>query len=278
MKTLTAGRFRLDLSRPVIMGILNVTPDSFSDGGQFNTVDSALRHTEAMLAAGADIIDIGAESTRPGAALVDEATELSRLLPVIEAINARFDCCLSIDTNKPAVMREVLARGVSMINDVRGFVAAGALQVVADSDAALCIMHMQGLPKTMQERPSYDDVVGEVQQFLCTQADKAVAAGIDKTRICIDPGFGFGKTPAQNLLLLKHTQVLAEHYPVLFGLSRKSTLGVILGDAQADRTAASVAGALLAVQQGASIVRVHDVQQTADALKVYLAMCETNAS
>lgn len=271
-KTLKAGKFSLDVSRPHIMGILNVTPDSFSDGGKFNNVDSALHHVEQMLADGADIIDIGAESTRPGAALVDEATELSRLLPVIEAINSRFDCCLSIDTNKPQVMKAVLQRGVSMINDVRGFVAEGALQAVANSDAGICIMHMQGLPQTMQKNPRYQDVVSEVRRFLSCQVDAALAAGIGAERICIDPGFGFGKTPEQNMLLLKHTASLANDYPVLFGLSRKSTLGVILGDDKADRMVASVTGALLAVQNGATIVRVHDVKQTADAIKVYQAM------
>lgn len=271
-KILKAGKFSLDLSRPQIMGILNVTPDSFSDGGQFNTVDNALHHVERLLNDGADIIDIGAESTRPGAALVDETTELSRLLPVIDAINQRFDCCLSIDTNKPRVMNEVLQRGVSMINDVRGFMADGALDVVAQSQAAICIMHMQGLPDTMQENPRYQDVVGEVKNFLLERVTAAKKAGIDDDRITIDPGFGFGKTPQQNMLLLKHNQELANHYPVLFGLSRKSTLGIILGDNEADRTVASVTGALLAIQNGASIVRVHDVKPTADAIKVYHAM------
>lgn len=271
---LQAGRFQLDFKRPHIMGILNVTSDSFSDGGQFTTVDNALRHVERMLRDGADIIDIGAESTRPGAALVDENTELSRLLPMIEAINARFDCCLSIDTNKPAVMRAVLDRGVAMINDVRGFVADGALQTVANSTAAICIMHMQGQPDSMQNNPSYGDVLGEVEAFLLAQATKAQAAGIAAERITIDPGFGFGKTPTQNMLLLKHADKLALHYPVLFGLSRKSTLGVILGDDQADRRIASVVGALLAVQNGAAIVRVHDVCATAKALAVYQAMHE----
>lgn len=273
---LNAGRFSLDLSRPNIMGILNVTPDSFSDGGNYITVDNALRHTENMLNDGADIIDIGAESTRPGAALVDASTELSRLLPVIEAINARFDCCLSIDTNKPDVMREVLAHNVAMINDIRGFSEAGALEVVADSTAAICIMHMQGLPETMQENPNYNDVVSQVTQFLLAQAEKAKQAGISEDRITIDPGFGFGKTPAQNMRLLKHTNLLTQHYPVLFGLSRKSTLGIILGDAQADRTIASVTGALLAIQNGATIVRVHDVRETADAIKMYQAMLDDN--
>ncbi len=262
----------LDFSRPLIMGILNVTPDSFSDGGKFNTVDKALHHVENMLSHGADIIDIGAESTRPGAALVSEKTELSRLLPVIDAINERLDCLLSIDTNKANVMREVLTRKVVMINDVRGFTDEGALEVVSQSQAYICIMHMQGLPETMQHNPKYEDVVGEVKQFLLTQANKAQRAGIRAERILIDPGFGFGKTPEQNMQLLKHVDLLAQHYPVLFGLSRKSTLGVVLGDNNADRTIASVTGALLAIQNGARVVRVHDVRETAEALKMYQAM------
>lgn len=272
MNQLVAGSHTLDLNRAHIMGILNVTPDSFSDGGRFTTLDKALFHTEDMLASGASIIDIGAESTRPGAELVDESTELSRLLPVIEAIKARFDCCLSIDTNKPTVMREVLTCGVGMINDVRGFVADGALETVAASDAAICIMHMQGLPKTMQTQTDYTDVVAQVEAFLCARAEQAIAAGIDASRITIDPGFGFGKTPQQNMRLLQQTQRLAANYPVLFGLSRKSTLGVVLNDNDADRTVASVTGALLAVQNGAKIIRVHDVKATQDALAVYYAM------
>ena len=269
---LKAGKYKLDLSKPQIMGILNVTPDSFSDGGLFISVDNALRQTEKMLNDGADIIDIGAESTRPGAALVDEQTELSRLLPVIDAINQRFDCCLSIDTNKPLVMHEVLQCGVGMINDVRGFVAEGAVETVAKSDAAICIMHMQGLPQSMQENPRYNDVVCEVKSFLLQQAQVAIKSGISANRITIDPGFGFGKTPEQNMLLLKYTQKLADNFPVLFGLSRKSTFGVILRDNVANRTVASATGALLAIQNGASIVRVHDVRQTADAIRVYQAM------
>ncbi len=270
-KILQAGRFAIDLSRPQIMGILNVTPDSFSDGGKFNTLDNALKHTEQMLKEGADIIDIGAESSRPGAALVDEKTELERLLPIVEAINKRFDCCISIDTNKPCVMQEVLCRGVSMINDIKGFTAKGALETVAHSDAALCIMHMKGLPKNMQENPCYQDVLTEVEGFLLEQVQKAKKLGIADNRITIDPGFGFGKTPEQNMLLLKYIDVLAQHYPVLFGLSRKSTLGKVLGDDLADRTIASITGALLAVQNGASIVRVHDVAGTVDAIKMYKA-------
>lgn len=268
-KTLKAGKFILDLSRPQIMGILNVTPDSFSDGGRFNSVDTALHHVDQMLNDGADVIDIGAESTRPGAALVDESTELSRLLPVIEAINKRFDCCLSIDTNKPRVMAEVLQRGVSMINDVRGFTAAGALETVADSQAAICIMHMQGLPETMQNQPNYQNLIVEIAQFLCSQADKAKNVGIAAERIIIDPGFGFGKTPEQNLRLLKRVDCFAQHYPVLLGLSRKSTLGVVLGNNETDKTTISVIGALLAIQNGASIVRVHDVKETRQAMALW---------
>lgn len=271
---LVAGDRQLDLTRANIMGILNVTPDSFSDGGRYTTIDTALFHTESMLNAGADVIDIGAESTRPGAELVDETTELQRLIPVIEGIKERFDCCISIDTNKLKVMKTVLDLGVNMINDVRGFVAEGAFEALAASNAAICIMHMKGLPKSMQKQTNYTDVVSEVETFLLNRAGQAIATGINKNRITIDPGFGFGKTPAQNMQLLQQTQRLAEHYPVLFGLSRKSTLGVILGDDSADRMVASVTGALLAVQNGAKIVRVHDVKATKDAFDVYYAMCD----
>ncbi|MPV86307.1 dihydropteroate synthase [Ostreibacterium oceani] len=265
---LAAGRFQLDLSVPKIMGILNVTPDSFSDGGRYQSVDAALIRVEEMLTHGADIIDIGAESTRPGGQLIDVETELSRLLPVIEAIQQRFNCCVSIDTNKPEVMRAVLSHSVDMINDVRGFVASGAWQAVAASKAAICIMHMQGLPQTMQDNPSYQAVVTDVLAFLQQQAELAKQHGIDQNRIVIDPGFGFGKTPKQNMQLLAHIDTFAAHYPVLFGLSRKSTLGHVLGDMAADRTSASVAGALIAVQNGARIIRVHDVKATKDALSV----------
>lgn len=269
---LHCGRFQLDLSVPRVMGILNVTPDSFSDGGRYTDVDKALVHVESMLEAGADLIDIGAESTRPGAQLIDAQTELERLLPIIDAIQSRFHCCLSVDTNKPQVMQAVLQRQVDMINDVRGFVADGALASVAASQAAICIMHMQGLPESMQDNPSYHDVINDVGEFLQQRAQAATDSGIDKNRICIDPGFGFGKSVEQNLLLLKHCGDLSADYPVLFGLSRKSTLAAILGDADADRTIASVTGALLAIQQGAKIVRVHDVQATVEAIKVYHAM------
>jgi len=269
---LQAGRFAIDLSQPRIMGILNATPDSFSDGGKYNTLDRALHRVEQMLVEGADIIDIGAESTRPGAELVDEQTELQRLLPIIEAIQARFSCCLSVDTNKPNVMREVLALGVDMINDVRGFTVDGALQVVADSQAAIGIMHMQGLPIDMNNNPDYQDLLDEVSCFLLKQASVALCLGIAKNRILLDPGFGFGKTAEQNMSLLKHIKAFAAHYPVLLGLSRKSTLGVILVDALADRTAISIAGALMAIANGASMVRVHDVRATKDALLLYNAM------
>lgn len=269
----TANRFTFDTTVPTIMGILNATPDSFSDGGKFNRVDVALRHAETMVKAGAKIIDIGGESTRPGAKIVNADEELARIVPIIEAIQReQLDVCLSIDTNKPDVMREVIALDVDIINDVKGFSATGAIDAVANASVGLCIMHMQGLPETMQRNPRYDDVLAEVKSFLHTQADKLVTAGVNASRICIDPGFGFGKTPEQNMLLLKHNRELCEHYPVLFGLSRKSTLGVILGDTDACRETASVVGALLALQNGASIVRVHDVKATADAIKVWQNM------
>lgn len=269
-KYFTANKYSFDTSTPTIMGILNMTPDSFSDGGKFNRVDVALKHAEAMLKAGVDIIDIGGESTRPGAKLVSTDEELARIVPVIEAIQReKLDVCLSIDTNKPDVMREVIDLDIDIINDVKGFTATDAIDAVANSSVGLCIMHMQGLPETMQHNPHYDDVLGDVKSFLHKQAEKLKHAGVAASRVCIDPGFGFGKTPEQNMLLLKHTRELCEHYPVLFGLSRKSTLGVTLGDTDACRETASVVGALLALQNGASIVRVHDVKATADAIKIW---------
>lgn len=266
-----AGKFSFDLSRPKIMGILNVTPDSFSDGGRYTTLDKALFHAENLLKAGADIIDIGAESTRPGTAWVDAKTELARLAPVIEALISRFDCCISIDTNKPEVMHEVLALGAALINDVRGFVVTGALETVAKTNAGICIMHMRGSPDTMQQFTEYDDLITEVRDFLYQQADKAIQLGIDKNRILIDPGFGFSKTVTQNLQLVKNISAFSR-YPLLMGLSRKSTLGEILKDKNKDRDVASVAGALLSVINGAKIVRVHDVAKTREALDVYEAV------
>ena len=271
------GRFRLPLdprqSRPLVMGILNVTPDSFSDGGKFNALESALGRAEQMIADGVDIIDIGGESTRPGAELLTVEEELRRLMPVVFALR---DCGkpLSIDTWKTDVMREVLAAGADMINDINGFLAPGAVSVIKDSDAALCIMHMQNQPGTMQHSPHYEDVVGEVTAFLQRRVAELEGAGIARERMCIDPGFGFGKTMEHNLELLRHVGDIQRtlDLPLLAGLSRKTTLGAITGRPVDQRMAASVAAALAAVARGARIVRVHDVAQTVDALKIWHAV------
>jgi len=254
------------------MGILNVTPDSFSDGGRFEDVARALDHARAMLADGADIVDVGGESTRPGAAAVDEATEIARVLPVVEAL-AREGALVSVDTMKPAVMRVALAAGAAMVNDVRALQAPGALEAVAASGAAVCLMHMRGTPASMQQAPEYGDVVAEVRDFLAARAQACEDAGIARERIVVDPGFGFGKTRAHNLELLDRLGELATlGYPVLAGWSRKSTLGAITGRGEEERLAASVAAAVLAVERGASIVRVHDVRETVDAVAVAQAV------
>ena len=254
------------------MGILNVTPDSFSDGGRFEDVARALDHARAMLADGADIVDVGGESTRPGAAAVDEATEIARVLPVVEAL-AREGALVSVDTMKPAVMRAALAAGAAMVNDVRALQAPGALEAVAASGAAVCLMHMRGTPASMQQAPENGDVVAEVRDFLAARAQACEDAGIARERIVVDPGFGFGKTRAHNLELLDRLGELATlGYPVLAGWSRKSTLGGITGRGEEERLAASVAAAVLAVERGASIVRVHDVRETVDAVAVAQAV------
>jgi dihydropteroate synthase len=254
------------------MGILNVTPDSFSDGGRYNALDRAITHAEEMIAAGVDIIDIGGESTRPGSppAALDE--ELRRVLPTVYALR---DCGkpLSIDTCKPEVMREALAAGADLINDINAFRAAGAAEAVADSDCGLCVMHMQGEPRTMQSAPHYQDVVAEVAGFLEQRCAALEAAGIGRERLCIDPGFGFGKTLAHNLELLKNSGLLRQRLdlPLLAGMSRKSMLGDITGKPVELRLAASLAAALAATAQGAFILRVHDVAETVDALQVWQA-------
>ena len=254
------------------MGILNVTPDSFSDGGRFEDVARALDHARAMLADGADIVDVGGESTRPGAAAVDEATEIARVLPVVEAL-AREGALVSVDTMKPAVMRAALAAGAAMVNDVRALRGDGALEAVAQGGAAVCLMHMRGTPASMQQAPEYGDVVAEVRDFLAARAQACEDAGIARERIVVDPGFGFGKTRAHNLELLDRLGELATlGYPVLAGWSRKSTLGAITGRGEEERLAASVAAAVLAVERGASIVRVHDVRETVDAVAVAQAV------
>jgi dihydropteroate synthase len=269
------GRFGFNLQiggRGLVMGILNVTPDSFSDGGKHPSLEFALSHAEQMIADGVDIIDIGGESSRPGAPPLPLADELRRVMPVIYALR---DCGkpLSIDTYKPEVMREAVLADVDMINDINGFRAPGAIEAVLESDCALCVMHMDGAPATMQQRPAYTDVVAEVIAFLRERVGTMLAAGIDPLRICIDPGYGFGKTVEHNYALLKATQRIRDELglPLLAGLSRKSMLGAITGRPVEQRLAGSIAGALAAVAQGADIVRVHDVAETVDALKVWQA-------
>ncbi len=267
------SRYRIDLSRPRVMGIVNVTPDSFSDGGQFLAPAAAVAHAERLLRDGADILDIGAESTRPGARSPDTAEELARLLPVLQPVLA-LGVPVSVDTSNPAVMRAVLDAGADIVNDVRALARPGALEAVAaHPSAGLCLMHLRGEPATMQAQvPDYPDVVAEVRDFLRARMDAARAAGIAEARIVLDPGIGFAKTPAHNLALLRRQRELAVlGRPLLAGWSRKSTLGVLTGRPAAERVAASVAAAVLSVHEGARIVRVHDVAETVDALKVWQA-------
>ncbi len=269
---LAFGEQTLDLSRPRVMGILNVTPDSFSDGGKFVEREKALDHARRMAADGADIIDVGGESTRPGALPVPDDVELERVIPLVEAL-AREGMRICVDTAKPAVMRAALAAGAGMINDVRALREQGAIDALAASKAAVCLMHMQGEPRTMQAEPHYVDVVKEVRDFLVERALACEAAGIARDRIVIDPGLGFGKTVAHNLALLRSLgEFKGAGYPVMAGISRKSTLGRIAGRDVNELVAASVAAALAAVARGASIVRVHDVRETVDALKVWQAI------
>lgn len=271
---LRCGSFLLDLSRPLVMGIVNVTPDSFSDGGHHLQVADALEHALRLVDERADILDIGGESTRPGAAPVGVQQELDRVLPVIEGLRGVV-IPISIDTHKPEVMRAALAAGASMVNDVRALQGDGALQLLAQSEAAVCLMHMQGMPLTMQQQPGYGDVVAEVKEFLRVRIAACEEAGIARARIVVDPGFGFGKSLGHNLGLLRRLHQFGElKVPVLAGLSRKSMLGTITGREVGQRVHASVAAALVAVQRGASIVRVHDVGATVDALKVWNAVNE----
>ena len=276
MKYFQCGRYRFRMdgekARPLVMGILNVTPDSFSDGGRYDSVPAAISRAEVMIHEGVDIIDIGAESSRPGADAVSLQEELDRIMPVIEALT---DCGkpLSIDTYKPEVMVAALASGADMINDIFGFSREESLQAVASYDCGLCVMHMQGEPGTMQDNPHYGDVVAEVSGFLARQVTRLRSVGVAHNRICIDPGFGFGKTLADNLALLKKLDVIGRRLdlPVLAGLSRKSVVGTLTGKPVGERLAGNLAIALAAVSHGASIVRVHEVGETVDALKVWLA-------
>lgn len=254
------------------MGVVNVTPDSFSDGGHHASTASAISHARQLIADGADILDIGGESTRPGAATVSTQEELDRVLPVIAGLGD-ISVPISIDTYKPEVMRAALAAGACMVNDINALQEKGALDMVALSDAAVCLMHKQGTPKNMQQQPHYTDVIAEVSAFLRERIAAAEVAGIARDRIVIDPGFGFGKTLAHNLDLLRELETFcALGMPVLAGLSRKSMLGAITGRDVDERVAASVAAALLAVQRGAAIVRVHDVRETVDVLKIWNAV------
>lgn len=270
---LKIGRHELKLDRARIMAVLNMTPDSFSDGGRFNAIDAALAQAERLLAEGADVLDIGGESTRPGAEPVSAEDEVARVVPVIEAIAARFDVPISVDTSKPEVMRAAVAVGAGLVNDVNALRAEGALDAVADLNVSVCLMHMQGAPRTMQEAPHYDDVVAEVKRFLAERVLACRMAGIDPKRIVIDPGFGFGKSLQHNLRLLAQLGRFADiEAPVLVGLSRKRMIGEITGRDVDQRAAGSAAAALLAVERGARIVRVHDVAATRDALALYEAL------
>jgi len=271
------GGTTLDLAVPRVMGVVNVTPDSFFDGGRFFDRGRALDHARALRADGADVIDIGGESTRPGAHPVSTAEELARILPLVDAL-ASEGVLVSVDTMKPEVMREAVAAGAAIVNDVRALRESRALAAVAATGAGVCLMHMQGEPRTMQADPVYGDVVREVREFLVERATACVAAGIARERIAIDPGIGFGKTVAHNLALLRQLgDLAATGYPVLVGVSRKSTIGALTGQAAPDRLAGSVAAALAAVARGARIVRAHDVRATVDALRVWLAIEESDA-
>lgn len=263
----------LDLQYPVIMGILNVTPDSFSDGGQFNELDKALSHARQMFNDGAQIIDIGGESTRPGAAPVSLQEEMDRVLPVIEKLKQRLEVCVSVDTSSAQLMLEAANLGADLINDVRALQRDGALEAAVKTGLPVCLMHMQGAPSTMQDSPEYGDIISEIKAFFNQRILACEQAGISKDKLLLDPGFGFGKTLEHNLTLINRLSDFADFaIPLVVGLSRKSSLGLILGDDQADRTSASVAGALISAQNGAAILRVHDVKQTADALAVWQAI------
>ena len=266
------GRFQLDLTIPRVMGIVNVTPDSFSDGGKFNTTDKAIQHALTLVEEGADILDIGGESTRPGATPVPLDEELKRVIPVIQGLRD-VGVPLSIATYKPEVMRAAIEAGADMVNDVCALQEPNALEIVAPSQVGICLMHMQGRPQTMQADPHYDNVVQEVAEFLASRLKAAEQAGIDRSRIVLDPGFGFGKRTAHNLTLLNEMQAIqALGQPLLVGLSRKSVLGQVLGSNVDERLHASIAASVISVMKGANIVRVHDVKPTVDALKIVAAV------
>lgn len=270
---LPCGNRVLVFDTPKVMGILNVTPDSFSDGGRYTAVESALRHAVGMVAAGATIIDVGGESTRPGAPVVSEAEELDRVVPVIEALARELDVVLSLDTSTPAVMREGARAGAGLINDVRALRRPGALEAAAATDLAVCLMHMRGEPGTMQQAPVYVDVAGEVGAFLAEQVARCEAAGIARGRLVLDPGYGFAKTLEHNLeLFRRQTELLAFGLPLLVGVSRKSMIGAVTGRPVEGRLAGGLALAALALAKGAQILRVHDVAETVDVVKMIAAV------
>lgn len=277
-KVLHCGKHRLDLSQPVVMGVLNTTPDSFSDGGSYYqaqrlSLELALRRAETMVAEGAKIIDVGGESTRPGAPAVSEHEELDRVVPVVEAIVQRLDVVVSVDTSSAAVITASAQQGAGLINDVRALQKEGALAAAAATGLPVCLMHMQGEPDSMQNNPEYEDVITQVAAFLQERVRACQAYGIGDGRILLDPGFGFGKTLEHNLALLRHLPSLAQlGFPLLVGMSRKSMLGHLLGRSVEQRLAGSLALALLAVERGAGIVRVHDVAETVDVLKIFAAV------
>ncbi len=265
---LKCGTRNLNLNRAQIMGILNVTPDSFSDGGQFAAVEKAITQADRMIQAGAAIIDVGGESTRPGAAAVSEQQELDRVMPVLQAIVERFDTIVSVDTSKAQVMREATRSGAGMLNDVRALREPGAMLAATEAQLPVCLMHMLGQPRSMQKAPKYADVVNEVSEFLKERVTACRSAGVGEQQLIVDPGFGFGKTLSHNLELLRNLGKLADIAPVLAGLSRKRMIAGMLGNPHTSRVTGSVVAAMHCVQQGASIIRVHDVAQTAQALRV----------
>ncbi|MCH7421647.1 MULTISPECIES: dihydropteroate synthase [Shewanella] len=272
MFELIAGTKRLSLASPVVMGILNVTPDSFSDGGKFSSFELACQHADEMVAQGALIIDIGGESTRPGAADVSVDDELARVVPLVEYVAKHHDVWISVDTSKPEVMRQAVNAGAHLINDVRALLEPGALETAAQLNVPICLMHMQGAPRTMQSAPEYHDVVADVFKFLNERIQACLEAGIPRERLLIDPGFGFGKTLEHNYELLAKLERFAQfELPILIGLSRKSMIGNLLARPTSERLAGSLAGAMIAAQKGAHIIRVHDVPETVDMLKVLQA-------
>ena len=265
---LTSKGLSLSLERPHVMGILNVTPDSFSDGGHFNQLERAMTHARQMVAEGATLIDIGGESTRPGAPDVSEQEELDRVIPVVERMVAELEVMISLDTSKAAVMREGCAAGAHLINDVRALLEPGALAATAVANVPVCLMHMQGQPRTMQAEPHYDDLLGKVRAFFDERIVACLAAGIERGQLLLDPGYGFGKTLAHNYQLLAQQEKLLDYQlPLLVGMSRKSMIGNLLGRSVDERLAGSLACALIGMQRGARIIRVHDVRATMDALR-----------